>query len=287
MLFNQITIIGVGLIGGSVGLAARARGVTRRVVGAGRDPANLARAAELGVVDAHSTHLPEAVGESDLVVVCTPVNRIAEMILAAAPHCRPGVLFTDGGSTKERIIKALEGRLPKGVMYVPAHPLAGSEKNGVENARADLFQDRLTILTPTEEADTPAVQRVEAFWKLLGSRVTYMLPDRHDRVLAATSHLPHAAASAVAAVTPADWLQYTAGGFRDTTRIASGDPHLWAAIFHANRDSLLAALSQYADRLELMRRLLEAGDHDGLVRWLSEGKQVRDALGTGNPPEGA
>jgi prephenate dehydrogenase len=280
MPFDQITIVGVGLIGGSVGLAAKARGVAKRVVGVGRDGKNLAKAAELGAIDAHTTDLAEAVRGANLVVVCTPVDRIAETILRAAPHCRPGAIFTDGGSTKGNIVAELAGRVPPHVAYVPAHPLAGSEKTGAANGRADLFVNRVTILTPTADTDPAALDAVEGFWRALGSRVVRMTPDEHDRALATTSHLPHAVAAGLAGVTPADWLTLTAGGFRDTTRIAGGDPALWAAIFRANRDAVLAAVDQFSGRLAEFRTMLEAGDGAGLVRWLAEAKQVRDALGS-------
>lgn len=278
MLFDQITIVGVGLIGGSVGLAARARGVAGRVVGVGRDPAKLGAAVRLGAIDSYTTELGRPVADGGLVVVCTPVDRIGPTILDAAQAARPGTLFTDGGSTKGNILADLGDRLP--AAFVPAHPLAGSEKTGAEHGRADLFVNRVTILTPTPATDPAAVERVTAFWRGLGSRVVTMSPDDHDRALATTSHLPHAVASGIAGVTPADWLPLTAGGFRDVTRIAGGDPHLWAAIFQANRAAVLAALSRFTTRMDEFRRLLDAGDGDGLVRWLSEGKQVRDALGT-------
>ena len=278
MLFDQITIVGVGLIGGSVGLAAKDRNVARCVVGTGRDPRNLAKAQLLGAIDRSTTNLADAVRDADLIVVCTPVDRIAETILLAATHCKRGAIFTDGGSTKAGIIAAVNGRLPEGVAFVPAHPIAGSEKNGVENARADLFENRLTILTPLDAPD--AVDRVTSFWQALGSRVIAMSPDDHDRALASTSHLPHAVASAVAGVTPVEWLPLAAGGFRDVTRIAGGDPQLWTAIFQANRGAVLAALEQFTTRLDEFRRLLETGDGAGLGQWLAEAKQVRDALGT-------
>jgi prephenate dehydrogenase len=284
MLFDQVTIVGVGLIGGSVGLAAKARGVARRVVGLDRGP--LATALRLGAIDRAAEDIADAVRGSDLVVVCTPVDRIAGVILRAAPHCEPGTFFTDGGSTKAGIVAAVEGRLPSGISYVPAHPLAGAEKNGVENARTDLFDGRVTILTP-HPGDEDAEQRVEAFWAGLGSRVVRMRPAEHDHILAATSHLPHAVAAAVAGVTPVEYLPLSAGGFRDTTRIAAGDPELWAAIFRANRDEVLAAVDRFTLRLGEFRRVLEAGDGAGLVRWLAEAKQVRDALGTGNPAAGS
>jgi prephenate dehydrogenase len=278
MQFEQITIIGVGLIGGSVGLAAKARGVARRVVGVGRDAKNLALAVERGAIDAPAGSVAEGVRGSQLVVVCTPVDRIAEMVRAAAEHA-PGALFTDAGSTKGGLYEAVHPCLPDCSEFVPAHPLAGAEKNGVEHARADLFENRVTVVT-TEPPDKDAVERVAAFWAALGSRVVRMNADEHDRVLAFTSHLPHAVASAVAGATQKEWLALSAGGFRDVTRIAAGDPGLWAAIFQANKEGVLAALAAFEDRLTEFRKLLEAGDRAGLERWLTEGKQVRDALGT-------
>lgn len=278
MLFERIAIVGVGLIGGSIGLAAKARGVARNVVGSGRDPAKLAVAERLGAIDRGILHLEDAVREADLIVVCTPVHRIADSILRAAPHCQPGALFTDAGSTKHSIVQRVAEQALDRVAFVPAHPIAGSEKNGVEHARADLFEDRLTILTPI--AHGAPVERVAAFWKALGSRIAVMSPEEHDKALAATSHLPHAAASAVAGITPRDWLPLSAGGFRDVTRIAAGDPHLWTPIFLENRDAVLAALDRFSTRLDEFRRLVESGDSAGLFRWLAEAKQVRDALGT-------
>jgi prephenate dehydrogenase len=335
MLFEQVTVVGVGLIGGSVGLAVRARKIAGRVVGVGRDPKTLARAAELGAVDAFSTELAAGVKAADLVVMCTPVDRIASGILDAASHVRPGTIFTDAGSTKQNIVEALAGKLPPNVWYIPAHPLAGAEKAGVEHARADLFQNRVTIITqntpevgssvaptflsvrstptlstasgsePTSQhalsgrplaaleppiastdrnvgatGEQTADARVEAFWRALGCRIVRMDTAEHDRVLACTSHLPHAVASGLAGVTPVNYLPLSAGGFRDTTRIAAGDPMLWAAIFQANREQVLSALRSFSDQMAEFQRLLEADDKAGLVKWLTEGKQVRDALGS-------
>ena len=279
MQFDQLTIIGVGLIGGSVGLAAKARGAARRVVGVDRREDAVKAAERLGAVDLGTTNIAEGAKGADLVVVCTPVDRIAEAITAAAPHCEEYTLFTDAGSVKGGLFEAVREKLQRWQVFVPAHPLAGAEKNGVEHARADLFENRLTIVTPVHggHLNTDAV---ESFWKSLGSRTFRMSPEDHDRALAFTSHLPHAVASAVAGVTDPALLNLTAGGFRDVTRIAAGDPKLWAAIFEANRESVLAALGAFTDRLKEFRTLLESGDRAGVERWLTEGKQVRDALGT-------
>jgi prephenate dehydrogenase len=279
MQFEQITIIGVGLIGGSVSLAAKARGVARRVVGVDRNADALKTAEQLGAIDAGTTSIAEGVRGSGLVVACTPVDRIAEVLTKAFEH-GDSILYTDAGSVKDGLAAAVEWARRDGMAYVPAHPLAGAEKNGVENARADLFENRVTIITPYCTNDENAVELVADFWHSLGSRVVRMDEVEHDRVLAFTSHLPHAVASGVAGVTRKEWLSLSAGGFRDVTRIAAGDPKLWGAIFEANRDGVLAALAAFTDRINEFRTLLEAGDRAGVERWLTEGKQVRDALGT-------
>ncbi len=280
MRFDQITIVGVGLIGGSLGMAARARGLAVRVVGVGRDQKNLEKATELGLIDAFTTELVEGVRDASLIVFCTPVDRIAQQALDAAAECRPGTILTDAGSTKGNIVRRLDRELRHDVHFVGSHPLAGSEKKGPTHARADLFENRLTVVTPTMATDAAACETVTAFWKSLGSRVVSMTPENHDDALAMTSHLPHAIAATLAGVTPIDLLGLTAGGFRDTTRIASGDPGLWTAIFQSNRDAMLGAVAQFAARLAEFHRLLEAGDGPGVSAWLSEAKQVRDALGT-------
>lgn len=281
MPFDQLTIVGVGLIGGSVGLAAKARGLCRRVVGVGRDERTLARAQADGAIDSCTTEIADGVKAADLVVVCTPVDRVAADVLAAAHAAPPRCVVTDVGSTKGNIVRELAGKLPPaGAMFVGSHPLAGSEKRGSANATPELFVDRMVVVTPTADTDMEAVAVVELFWNRLGARIIRMDPAEHDTALAVTSHLPHAAAGGLAAVTPAEWLPLTAGGFRDTTRIAAGDPDLWAAIFQANQAAVLTALDRYADRMTQFRQLLAADDRAGLVRWLADGKRVRDALGS-------
>jgi len=278
---EQLSILGVGLIGGSIGLAAKSRGVARRVVGIGRDERSLSRALALGAIDEATTDLSQGVATADLIVVCTPVDRTAHDVLRVVQAAPKRAVVTDVGSTKQNILQELQGQLPPGsAAFVGSHPLAGSEKRGPAHAQAQLFQDRLVILTPTEETDPEAIGFVELFWQQIGARVIRMTARDHDVALAQTSHLPHAVSAALARATPVGLLNLTAGGFRDTTRIAGGDPALWAAIFLANRDAVLESLEQYQTGLDLFRRALAAQDRPALEQWLSEAKQVRDALGS-------
>ena len=280
MQLHVLTIVGVGLIGGSIGLAARQRGVARRVRGVGRHQPSLDRAGELGAIDESFLSVDKAVVGCDMVIFCTPVDRIAAQVLEAAPHCAPGAVLTDAGSTKAKIVGAIEGKLPTSVAFVGGHPLAGSEKRGPEAADADLFQDRWTVLTPTATTDAGALQQVRALWHGLGSLTCLMPPEEHDRALALTSHLPHLAASALAGLLPDSWRELAARGFRDTTRTAAGDPELWAAIFDHNRAALLAALARLQGRLHQFQAALEGNDNAALLKLLAEAKEIRNALGS-------
>src|ERR1700677_3907791 len=232
MTINTLTIVGVGLIGGSVGLAARKRGLARVVRGLDRDSDRLKQALSLGAVDEIAVDHASAAASSDLIIVCTPVNRIVDEIALLAIHAAPATLLTDVGSTKSVIVESIEaelGKLKKAPLFVGSHPLAGSEKQGAEFACADLFQDRWTIITPSKNTPPRAVRRVTDFWQRLGAKVRQMKPGEHDRALAMTSHLPHLLAAALAGVLPSKWRELTASGFRDTTRIAASDPQLWSA----------------------------------------------------------
>jgi cyclohexadieny/prephenate dehydrogenase len=280
MRIQTLTIVGVGLIGGSIGQAAKRRGLAGRVLGAGRRQATLDQARALGAIDEGLLDVSEAVRRSDLAVFCTPVDQIVGQVLAAAPGCRPGTLLTDAGSTKAAIVTGIEGRLPAGVAFVGSHPLAGSEKRGPEHADADLFQDRLTVVTRTSHTDPAALERTTAFWQALGSRVRVMDPDDHDRALALTSHLPHLVAAALAATLPPELHDLTATGFRDTTRVAAGDPSIWTGILLQNRAGLLEVLGTLQDRLSRFAAALAAGDRAAVDNLLDQGKRARDALGS-------
>jgi prephenate dehydrogenase len=280
MKIHTLTIVGVGLIGGSLGLAAKRRGVAERVLGVGRQQASLDQARSVGAIDEGFLDLPAAVRQSDLVVFCSPVGCIAPQVLAAAPECRPGTLLTDAGSTKAAIVAAVEGQLPPGVTFVGGHPLAGSEKRGPAFADANLFRGRLTILTETPATDPVALERVAQFWRTLGARVRVMDPEQHDRSLALTSHLPHLVAAALAGSLPPELYDLTATGFRDTTRVAAGDPGLWTAIFDQNRQAVLSALRLFGERLHELQQALQASDMPAFDRLLAQAKKVRDALGS-------
>lgn len=279
MRSDTLAIVGVGLIGGSLGLAARRRGLARRIVGVGRQQKSLDKAVAVGAVDEGFLDLVAAARQADVIVFCTPVDGIADQILAVAPHCKAGTLLTDAGSTKAEIVRAVEGRLPPGVVFVGSHPLAGSEKRGPEHADADLFQDRVTVVTPTPRTDRAAVARVTAFWQALGSHVRLLPPDEHDQALALTSHLPHLLAAVLANTLPPQLHELTATGFRDTTRVAAGDPALWSAIFLQNRMAMLDTVGLVQNHLTDLKRMLMTGDRAALDAFLTQAKRTRDALG--------
>jgi len=280
MRIKTLAIIGVGLIGGSIGLAAKQRGIAGRVIGTSRQQSTLDRALAIGAIDEGCLDFLNAVQRAEVAVFCTPVDCIASQILLSAPACSPGTLLTDAGSTKANIIKRVDGALPDGIAYVGSHPLAGSEKRGPEHADPDLFQDRLTVITPTPRTEKRAVERTVAFWRALGSKVRLMDAEAHDQALARTSHLPHLVSAALAGSLSPDLYELTATGFRDATRVAAGDPALWAAIFAENRLPLLAALEQLEERLERFRQAIEASDGTVVNHLLAEAKKVRDALGS-------
>ncbi|MBY0230245.1 MAG: prephenate dehydrogenase/arogenate dehydrogenase family protein [Gemmataceae bacterium] len=265
-------IVGVGLLGGSLALAARARGLGR-VLGHDRLPGVMLRAAERGMIEPRES-LAALAAECELVVFCTPVDAIARQVLEAAPHCRPGTVLTDVGSTKAGIVRELAGKLPSGVAFVGGHPLAGSEKHGPEHSRADLFAGRLVLLTPADHG----MEVVERFWHSLGARTEVIGAEEHDRALALTSHLPHLAAAALAGLLPPEWERVTATGFRDATRLAAGSPELWRAIFQANRAPLAEALGKLTERLGLYGDALVAGDGAALERLLEEARAARERL---------
>jgi prephenate dehydrogenase len=282
--WDTVAIIGVGLIGGSIGLALRERRLARRVIGIGRRASSLQSALAAGCVTETMTNMAEGVKDANLIVVSTPVEAIAGHVVEAGKHCTDECVITDAGSTKGLIISnveaALAARFGNRLPFVGSHPLAGSEKNGPQAAAADLFQDRIVVMTETKSSSSNAVDAIEAFWQSLGARVIHMSPEAHDAAVARTSHLPHLIACVLAASTPEELLQLTATGWQDTTRIASGDAELWRQIFLANRDATLKALADFETVLSRFRAALNAADGALLADLLAEGKSRRDAVGS-------
>ena len=276
-----VTIVGVGLIGGSVGLALRDRKLAGRVIGVGRSAKSLTEAKRLGAVTETTADLAKAVASADVVVVTTGVAAIPGMLDAVDAAVQPGTLLTDAGSTKASIVAAWEKhRRTRRGRFVGAHPIAGSHRRGPAAASADLFTGRVTVVTPGRATPAADVEETGAFWAALGATVFTMSPAEHDRLLAATSHAPHLLAAALAAATPAEARQFTAGGWRDTTRIAAGDPDLWADILLDNAAAVAKALSRIAGATEKMLTALEKGDRRKLVSLLHAAKEVRDAVGS-------
>jgi prephenate dehydrogenase len=277
---GSVAIVGVGLIGGSIGLALRKRNLAHKVMGIGRRQESLRVARRVGAVTNTTTDIAKGVVDVELVIVCTPVGRIADDVRAVAAACPEGTLITDAGSAKQVIVEALDGQLPRGCRFLGSHPLAGGEKTGPGNASADLFERRVAILTPTKNTRAEDFDTLEAFWSELGSMVVQMSPDEHDRAMALTSHMPHAVAAVLATLVPDNAYRLAGAGFVDTTRIAAGDPESWVQIFFQNRDNILAALAQYEQNLRRMMTALKDSDRNAVVDLLALAKRKRDALGS-------
>lgn len=277
--WNTVAIIGVGLIGGSIGLALRRRGLTKNVVGIGRRASSLRKAKRNNAVTSTTTNVARGVADADLVVVCTPVQGIAEHVQTVAEACPAGALITDVGSTKGEIVSSLQGRLPPEVRYVGSHPLAGSEKTGCDYADHQLLVDRVVIITPSRGTAPSATKGIRQFWNALGARVLEMTPQEHDRALASTSHLPHLVASILAASTPEEFLRWAASGWLDTTRVAGGDAELWKQIILSNRRHVLKSLSKFEKVLASFRNALDREDSAKIAKILEDGKRNRDAVG--------
>lgn len=283
--YDTVAIVGVGLIGGSIGLALRERRLAQKIIGVGRRQTGLDAARNVGAIDHGVTNLANGVSQAQLIVVATPVDTIAERVIQASAVCPATSLLTDAGSTKEAIVSAVDAGLAgrrSGPRFVGSHPLAGDHRTGPEHARADLFDGRTVVITPTEHTRAAAVTEVSGFWQSLGANVMSMTPARHDAALAITSHLPHLAAVALAVATPSELLHLTASGWRDTARVAGGDPKLWQAILVANRQHVLDALDVMGQTLNNLRESLEQGDNESLIAILemaAKKKRDRDALG--------
>ena len=275
-----VAIVGVGMIGGSVGKALRSRRLAARIVGIGRSEKSLAAAKQAGCVTEVATDVAAASG-ADLVVVAAGVASIPGLLDAIDDVVRPGTLVTDAGSTKGSIVAGWEKRRrSRRGRFVGSHPIAGSHRRGPTAADADLFAGRVTVVTPAKGTPAEDASAIGDFWAALGSTVFMMPPKEHDRILAGTSHAPHVIAAALAAATPKAALAFAAGGWRDTTRIAAGDPDLWADILLDNAGAVGDAMRRFAGAVEKLLAAIERGDRRRLIELLARAKDTRDALGS-------
>jgi prephenate dehydrogenase len=278
MGFERVTIVGPGLIGGSLGLALKAKRLAKHVVGVGRRESSLRAAQAVGAIDSATLDLAEGVKDADWVVLATRVGLITEMGIRAIPLMKSGAVLSDVGSTKGEIVSMIEPHVRGGVHFVGMHPLAGSERKGVEAANAALFAGSVCILTPTQKTNAGCVKTISATWRSLGARVVVMSPAEHDAILAQVSHLPHLVAAALLHSIDEGAIAYAAGGLKSVTRIAAGDPELWQDIFRSNRRNLLASVEQFEKVIEDIRGWLSVGDDEDLLAALKKAQEKRRAL---------
>ncbi len=284
ILFNNVTIIGVGLIGGSLAKVLKIKNLAGRITGAGRSRATLELALRIGVIDRIGQGSAHAVEDADLVILASPVGSFGAIVREISSHLKPGAILTDVGSVKGALIRDIEGALPPHVHFVPAHPIAGREKSGVVESTETLFQGRRCILTPTARTDQKALDAIQEMWKAAGADVTVMDADLHDRVFAAVSHLPHVAAFALMSAVSdlntgtTDYLQFSGAGFRDFTRIAASSPEMWRDICLMNGDNLVHMIDRYVSSLNRFKHDIIAGDGKRLEKHLKMASDVRRGL---------
>ena len=283
--FKRIALIGFGLIGGSIARAARDQGLADEIVTTARSEKTRARVAELGIVDRVVETNVEAVQDADLVILCIPVGACGPVAQEIASRLKPGAIVSDVGSVKGTVVKDMAPYLPKAVHFVPAHPVAGTEHSGPDSGFPELFIDRWCILTPPEGTDTSAIERLRSFWAAMGAKVEVMTPEHHDLVLAITSHLPHliaytivGTADELAQVTSSEVIKFSAGGFRDFTRIAASDPTMWRDVFLANKDAVLEMLGTFNEDLSKLTRAIRRGDGEALFDHFTRTRAIRRGI---------
>jgi cyclohexadieny/prephenate dehydrogenase len=285
VVFQRLTLIGLGLIGSSVARAAKATGAVSEVVACDANATVLARVAELGIADRLESDPATAVAGADCVMLCVPVGALAEVAAAIAPHLAHDAVLTDVGSTKVSVIRDVGPLVPAGVHFVPGHPLAGTEFSGPDAGFASLFEGRWTLLVPPPGTEAAAVDRVAALWQRFGSMTEIMEPAHHDRVLAIVSHLPHLLAFTICGTADdladesrQEVLRFAASGFRDFTRIAASDPTMWRDVFLNNREALLEMLARFTEDAQAMARAIRWGDSAYIEDRVLRGRKIRRSL---------
>jgi prephenate dehydrogenase len=283
--FNNVTIIGVGLIGGSLAKVLKTNNLANRIAGAGRSKQSLELALKLGVIDHVEMDVKRAVREADLVVLASPVGVFEMLVKEIGPHMKQGAILTDVGSVKGSLAKIIDNIVPQGVHFVPGHPIAGKEKFGVAEATDALFRGAKCILTPTRKTDKQALAAIKEVWSMAGSTIIVMDPDMHDKIFAAVSHMPHVAAFAMmCAVAELDtgterYTNFSGGGFRDFTRIAASSPEMWKDICLLNRDNIILMMDRYQASLNAFKAELLEGDEKKLKIHLAKASEARRELG--------
>ena len=280
--FEKVCIVGLGLIGGSVGLAIKRSNISNQITGYARSNSTLERAIELGLVDKVEDNLKDAVNDCDLVILATPLSAFKKLVEEMSPFLKKDCIITDTGSAKLSVIEDLSGILPSNVEFVPGHPIAGTEESGPDAGFAELFDNRWCILTPTDDNSSHAVDLVREFWESIGSKVEIMDPLHHDKVLAITSHIPHliafnivGTANNLANVSEKEVVKYSAGGFRDFTRIAASDPKMWSDIFTYNSEAVLEMLELFSNDLAKLKSAVIKKDSDLLFSNFEKTREVR------------
>ncbi|MGO9357964.1 MAG: prephenate/arogenate dehydrogenase family protein [Xanthobacteraceae bacterium] len=284
-LFPRVALIGLGLIGSSIAHAVRQLGLAGELVATDASPAVRARAVELKLADRVAASNADAVRDADLVIACVPVGACADVAACIGPHLKPGAIVSDVGSVKGAVLRAMAPALPPSVHFIPAHPVAGTENSGPDAGFAELFINRWCILTPPDGIDPAALERLAAFWRALGANVEVMSADHHDLVLAVTSHLPHLIAYTIVGtadeledVTRSEVLKFSAGGFRDFTRIAASDPTMWRDVFLNNKDAVLEMLGAFQEDLSKLTRAIRRGDGDALFEHFTRTRAIRRGI---------
>lgn len=283
--FERVALIGLGLIGGSLGHAMKRGGLARHVAGYARSEATRQRAHEIGFIDSAHASAAEAVKDADLVVVCTPVGALGAIAAEIEPHLKRGAILTDVGSVKLAVIRDMGPHVPEGVHFIPGHPIAGTEQSGPDAGFAELFEGRWCILTPVPGTDQGAIDRLSTFWTACGSKVDVMEPKHHDLVLAIVSHLPHiiaynivGTASDLETVTQSEVIKYSASGFRDFTRLAASDPTMWRDVCLNNKEPILEMLARFSEDLTALQRAIRWGDGDKLFDLFTRTRAIRRSI---------
>ena len=284
-MFKRLALIGVGLIGSSISHAVRRAGLVGEIVGSSPTPETRRRAEELGLVTKMYADPADAVRGADLVILCSPVGTYADIAKAIGPHLDKGAIVSDVGSVKSAVVRDIAPHMPDGVHFIAGHPVAGTEQSGPDAGFAELFDGRWCILTPSEDADKAALAKLQQFWQRLGSDVEIMSPEHHDLVLAITSHVPHliaynivGTAADLEEVTQSEVIKFSAGGFRDFTRIAASDPTMWRDVFLANKDAVLEMLGRFNEDLSALARAIRWGDGDALHALFTRTRAIRRGI---------